>query len=240
VRLTRASSIAVLWGCLAAAAVGAPPTLEIPAEIKADPGDWVVVSPKTDAKAIAYVGLDGLKAFPSSELKDARKLVVNPPRAGRYRFVAVGTLGDEQTATPFVVVVGDAPAPPPVPPGPVPPAPTPDDFSLSVKAAYLIDQSPAKARDAAALASLYRVAATTTVKDATVTTNEALFKDLVAASRILLPEAAIPGVRKVIGARLTGTADKPGPLRNPASPVDRDRAAAEFLAVAAALEGALK
>lgn len=105
-----------------------PPKLVIPQEIKADPGKWVTVSPDTNAKAVKYVGLDGLDAFPSSELKDGRKLIVNPTKAGRYRFVAVGTLNDEQTDTPFTIVVGNVPPTPG--PGPSPePGPTPSDPS---------------------------------------------------------------------------------------------------------------
>jgi hypothetical protein len=102
---------------LAVSTAWAAPTIEIPAEVKAEPGSWVVVSPKTDAASVVYVGLDGLAAFPSSELKDPRKLVVNPSKAGRFRFVAVGTLKDEQATAAFTIVVGDAP---PVPPGPGP------------------------------------------------------------------------------------------------------------------------
>jgi hypothetical protein len=101
----------------------AQPVLTIPAEVRATPGDWLVVSPQTNCVAVAYVGLDGLSAFPSGELRDARKLIVNPPRGGpsRYRFVAVGTLGDQLVQTPFAVVTDDAPGPtPPVPPGPAP------------------------------------------------------------------------------------------------------------------------
>lgn len=111
----------LLYACvLAVAAVQtawAGPVIEIPAEVKAEPGSWVVVSPKTDAVSVVYVGLDGLAAFPSSELKDPRKLVVNASKAGRFRFVAVGTLKDEQATAAFTIVVGDAPPTPG--PGPV-------------------------------------------------------------------------------------------------------------------------
>jgi hypothetical protein len=104
-----------------------PPKVVIPQEIKAEPGDWVTVSPETTAKAVTYVGLDGLKPFPSSELKDPRKLILAVNKPGRYRFVAVGTLNDEMAQAPFVVVVGN---PPPTPgPGPSPepgPGPTPN------------------------------------------------------------------------------------------------------------------
>lgn len=108
-------------------ALADPPRLVIPVEVRAIKGDWLVIQPDTDAKAVSYVGLDGLAAFPSSELKDSRKLIVNPPADGRYRFVAVGSLNDEHARAAFTIVVGDSPTPaPPVPPGPQPdPTPTP-------------------------------------------------------------------------------------------------------------------
>jgi hypothetical protein len=115
---------------VASAALAAPPPLDIPAEIAAEPGDWVTVAPKTTAKSVVYVGLDRIKPFPSDQLKDGRNLVLSVPANAapgtRFRFVAVGTLGDEQTARPFAVVVGGAdPGPPPVPPAPDP-KPKPD------------------------------------------------------------------------------------------------------------------
>lgn len=119
-----------------AIATAEPPKLIIPAEIKADVGAWVVVSPDTTAKAITYVGLDGLSAFPSSELKDQRKLVVNPPRVGTYRFVAVGTLNDEQATATFAVVVGGGGTPPVDPPTQPPTIPRPATayFFMAVRA----------------------------------------------------------------------------------------------------------
>lgn len=104
--------------------------LEIPAAIPAAVGAWVVVEPTTDCKAVTYVGLDGLSSFPSGELKDPRKLVVNPTTPGKYRFTAVGSLNDVHVSTTFAIVVID-PNPTPVPPnpgpgpGPIPPNPGP-------------------------------------------------------------------------------------------------------------------
>lgn len=127
---------------LASAAVAAPPALDIPAEIAAEPGDWVTVAPKTTAKSVVYVGLDKIKPFPSDQLKDGRNLVLAVPDSAkpgaRFRFVAVGTLNDEQTARPFVVVVGGAdPGPPPVPPAPDP-KPKPDPAPVPAGPLWLI------------------------------------------------------------------------------------------------------
>ena len=102
-------------------AAGAPPEISIPVEIATPADEWFVYAPVTDAKSVVYVALDRLKAFPSSEAKDPRKLILPPSIAGRYRFVAVGRLGDEQTVRPFTVVVGGAgPGPTPMPPPPDP------------------------------------------------------------------------------------------------------------------------
>jgi hypothetical protein len=101
-------------------------SLKIPAEVPAQPGRWLVLSPDTDCVAVDYVGYDGLEPFPSSELKDPRKLVVQAPAtAGRFRFTAIGTLKDELARCDFVVVVGDAPPGPAPGPGPGPGPPNP-------------------------------------------------------------------------------------------------------------------
>jgi hypothetical protein len=107
-------------------AVGAPPVLDLPAEVRPVNG-YARLTPKTDAVSIRYVALDGVYAFPSEELKDGRRFVLPAAglKDGRYRFVAVaaGKTG-EQSEAEFVVIVGKV-----VPPGPgpnPPPGPTPD------------------------------------------------------------------------------------------------------------------
>lgn len=119
----------------------------------------------------------------------------------------------------------------PQPPPPPPPPPVVDAFQKAVQDAYTADLGPDKARHTAALARVYRAAATSTVVDPTVATYGALFADMKSASLLLLPETVIPGVRKVIGSRLNPT------MSQPASAIDRVKTAAEFLAIATALEG---
>jgi hypothetical protein len=140
----------------------AQPVLTIPTEIRAIPGDWLVVSPQTNCVAVVYVGLDGLSAFPSGELRDARKFIVNLPRGGqsRYRFTAVGTLGDQLVQTPFAIVTYDAPGPPPVPPAP--PAPAPVLGAVGMASRSGLAAVPAASRQASAvkLAAAHRDLAT--------------------------------------------------------------------------------
>ncbi len=108
--------LAILW---ATSLIAAPPTLDIPAEVKATPGQWVTISPKTDAVSVVYVSLDGLAPFPNAELKDARKLIAFVSVADKdkiFRFVAVGSSATgEQLTVPFSILTGAAPAPPPKP-----------------------------------------------------------------------------------------------------------------------------
>lgn len=119
-RLVHATTLAVLL--VAATASAAPPTLELPAEVKGDPGAFVQVPAKTTGKTVQWKSIDpGLNLFPVELLKDTKTAVVTAAKPGRYRIIAVTAAGDE--LSPFaetVVVVGEAP---PTPPGPNPPTP---------------------------------------------------------------------------------------------------------------------
>jgi hypothetical protein len=126
-------ALSAVFGVLvvAASAFGTPPQLEIPAELK-PAGQYVRLTPKTDAASVLYVGLSGIDPFPSEELKDPRRFLldVRGLPAGRYAFAAVAASKDgDQIRADFVVIVGTPPPPvppgptPPIPPGPVPPTP---------------------------------------------------------------------------------------------------------------------
>ena len=111
---------------LSAGLLAAPPTIDVPPEIKPT-GDYATFAPdtKTTAKAITYVGLSGVDPFPSEMLRDPRAFVV-PVRGlapGRYEFRAVGSLNDEHAIKAFAVIVG-TPAPTPLPPTVPPTTPT--------------------------------------------------------------------------------------------------------------------
>lgn len=124
-------------------------------------------------------------------------------------------------------------APPVPPPPPPPPPPAPDSgFVSAVKTAYASETAADKAASVKALASLYRTAATTSVTLPSVKTYGDLFTDLKTVSVTLLPPTAIPAVRKAVGARLNASLGT-----NQSAAIDRTLTAAEFLAVAAALEG---
>lgn len=107
------------------------PYVKLPAEIKADVNEFVVVKPETNGSEVQYVLLDkgGLALFPSEELKNPRNAVVIVKAAGRYRLLAYTAAKDKASPPAIVTIVaGNAPpVPDPVPgPGPQPPpAPTP-------------------------------------------------------------------------------------------------------------------
>lgn len=229
--MTRYALFLLLW---AAPAWAAGPTIQIPDEIVAT-GDYVTVTPQTDAKSIVYVGLSGVDAFPSEFLKDSRSFVL-PVRGlaqGRYNFRAVGTLNDEQSTKGFAVIVGTPPAPVPVP---VPPAPTPTDpFQAALQAAFGVEGAVPKLTQVQTLARFYRTAAATTVNDPTLRT----YQDLQNVMKLTikqqgLPPGALAGLVSIIAA------DELRAFPNRATPLDpttRAVAASEFIRIAAALEG---
>jgi hypothetical protein len=104
----RHATCAILVCLLAVVGAAAPPTLTVPADKLKPVAGYVRFTPDTTAKAVTYVPLDDAYPFPSEELRDGRRFVlpVAGLKDGRYRFVAVGTLNDEQTATAFEVVIG--------------------------------------------------------------------------------------------------------------------------------------
>jgi hypothetical protein len=109
----------------------AAPFVKLPAEIKAEPGEFVAIKPETNGKEVQYHSIDpGLSLFPSGMLSDLRNTVVVPKQPGRYRLLAYTAAKDKASPPAIVTIVaGNAPpVPVPVPPGPDPgpgPAPVP-------------------------------------------------------------------------------------------------------------------
>lgn len=131
----------------ASAAVAGPPALKIPEEVRATQ-QYVRFDPETDAKGVIYIGLSGVEAFPSEELKDPRRFLLDTRglAEGRYGFAAVGAgATGEQTRVNFTVVVGaEAAVDPMLPP---------------FRKAFDADASPTKLADVRALALAYRAVA---------------------------------------------------------------------------------
>jgi len=108
---------------LSATAFAEPPKVDIPPEVRPS-GQYVMLSPRTEAVTITYVGLSGIEPIPSAVLKDPRTFLLDTRgmAEGRYKFVAIASLKDEHTRVDFEVLVGNNP-PPVVQPGPVNPQP---------------------------------------------------------------------------------------------------------------------
>ena len=120
--MTRSGLCAVLLAVSASLAPAAPPNLKLPDVIPAKE-QYVRFTPDTDAKSVFYIGLSGVEAFPSDELKDGRRFLLDTrglPQ-GKYQFAAVAASATgEQVRANFTVEVGPVPGPgvPPVIPPP--------------------------------------------------------------------------------------------------------------------------
>lgn len=210
---------ALLSFVVVASAAGAPPTLEIPAEVKPANG-YAMVTPKGDVKTVTYIGLDGVYPFPSGLLADKRlfALPVQGLAPGRYRFVAVGSLNDEHAVAEFAVVIS-GPTPPPVPPTPTPPGPVPPpdvpplppDNPPEGKAPFPGVRAESRAmphKQRIALAVAHRRVAGSLAKDGPVTVKE-IRADLNAEITALQVEGVPPGLAKLCSSIL-GAADSHG------------------------------
>lgn len=187
------SSAFVFLLLTAGSAFCAPPSLDLPAEVRAA-GDYITVTPSTDAVSVIYIGLSGVDPFPSGMLKDARSFVLSVrglPK-GRYSFVAVGASNTgEQARADFVVLVGDAPTPP----APVPvPTPVNGVFTESLRSAY---QSAPDPTGKAALTAYYNTASAM-VNDPRYTSAGQLWQALAAKQAELKSTTALPAVRDVM------------------------------------------
>lgn len=225
--MRHALTIALLWIASAACCFASPkavitgPTGGVPGDIlildaSASGGDFFSweVAQELDGDRPTILPID-----------NGRKCVVASVPGTYVVFLAVGDKDGIDTIKWQLKVSGEPPKPP------APPAPTPADFAKLLHDAYAAEAEPEKARSVAALASLYRAAAKTTVDDATIKTYAQLFADMKTASASLLSPSAVPRVRKVIGDRLN-------PLFSGAEQaIDREKVKAEFNAVATALEG---
>lgn len=125
--------------------LAAPPAVDIPAEVR-PAGQYVTLSPKTEAVAITYIGLSGIEPLPAVMLKDPRMFLLDTRglAEGRYKFVAVASLKDEHTRVDFDVVIGIAP-PVVTPPGPGPvnpPGPSPGTPLTGMRVLILEETSP--------------------------------------------------------------------------------------------------
>ena len=108
-------------------------SVELPATIRAQPGNFVLVKPVRleGGKAVRYFTPDsGLSTFPNELLNDPTCTVLVAAREGQYRVFAVTASGDKiSPVSQSIIIVGDGVNPDPQPqPGPRPPQPKPSDI----------------------------------------------------------------------------------------------------------------
>lgn len=195
-----------------ASIAAAGPELKIPAEVTPVDG-YAIVEVGEGVKAVSYVGKSGVEAFPSRFLADKRVFILPTTglSAGRYKFVAIGSLNDEHARAEFVVVVGNAPpVPPPMPPNPnpppappvpppTPPGPSPEPFDSLVEAVRTaLKNDPGAVADKAKWAAAYAGLLSAGIDHmAKVNTIGELWEDFKAAAKDVMPAGSLPGVQKV-------------------------------------------
>jgi hypothetical protein len=241
---------ASLWGVLGAAllvAVGvggypylfpAVPSVDLPAEVRGEPGTFIRVAARTNGKEVQWLSVDpGLNVFPPDLLRDSKVVAVSSPKAGRYRLYAWTALkGVPGEATLATIIVGEVPPPGPNPPGPNPPPPPPpvDPFVASLKAAYDADPGPDKATKLPLLAGVYRSLGETVGVAAELKTAGDIADTQRKAVSAVLPANDLKGVRQAVADELVKTL--PTDAETPATPEVKSKAAGEFRRVAAAME----
>lgn len=234
---------ALITAILLAQPAERPPSgIELAKEYTAAAGDFVMVVAKTEGEDVLWIPKDdGLKPVPSDMLKDPKTYIAIAPK-GRYRLLAVTTVGKKSQYAETVLIFGGGDVPPQPPPGPNPPPnPTPpaDDLGMRLQKAYDLDQGhPAVKRGQVLTLSGLFEAMRDVAKKQTVTTLHQLLETMIKTRDDppgIIPLTALTGVRKVISAELAiALGDDPGAAMTDALRVKADTT---FLRISKALEG---
>ncbi len=213
----------------------AKPTVKITSPtLTGSPGQLITVTAQTSADTITWLGSEGVVfAHPYSVDGTAQTL------AAKTMYCYVSLEDAQRLGTHFSVwatipngklVVGDR-ATLDLGPPPPPPPPQPATFQDNLQAAFIADH--ATLDQTSKLAALYRVAATTTVQDATLKSTADLLAEMQRAVKNLgLPPGSLNNVARVIADELNKTLAANQPL----TPALRTQIAKSFTAVNAALE----
>ena len=209
------------------------PFVTLPAEVRAEPGQYVDVDAETNCTTILWTLPDaGLHQFPPHALRSGNHVIVAASRVGRYRVQAQSASGGVPTPVATCwVVVGGAPPVPPVPP--VPPNPN-DPFGQALQAAYTAETDAGKAASKASLAALYRQSADT-AGNPSVATWGALVDVMSDAAKSIGVSGKLPGVQAAVQAELRK--ELPTSRTAPLDAAGRSLAGRNFTKVATALEG---
>lgn len=213
------------------------PYVKLPAEFKADAGTPFVLTAETNGHTVRWRFIDpGLAPVPLPWSIDDTATAYLSGKTGRYRVLAWTALDDVPSEAALCTVILGAPGPGPVPPGPAPVPPGPvDPLFTSVQLAYSLEADPAKAKEKADLAGLYRAAATAS-GNASLKTWGDLWKVMSDTANSLGLRGKLPGVDKAIQGELSGKLPKIASA--PLDAAGRDLAARTFGHVADALDHA--
>jgi len=198
--------------------------IEVPAEVRGEPGAFIAITPKTDGKRVKYYSLDnGLNSFPAGLLSDPTATVVTAPLPGRYRLLAYTALGDMPSDPVIItVVVGETQPPRPK---------EPTAYERSLLAIWGAIQEPDRDSSRVAVAQLYRQCAVEARKQ--YDTAGALYEALLKLSAGV-PRTKLATLRERVGAEIaTVVPDDPAASITPAQ---RQQVADIYATTAALLE----
>lgn len=200
--------------------------IELPAEVRGEPGAFIAITPKTDGKRVKYYSLDaGLNSFPAELLSNPTATVVTAPTPGRYRLLAYTALGDMPSDPVIItVIVGEA-------------APKPKEPSAYEKALLSIwgaIQEPDRDASRVAVAQMYRACAVEARKQ--YDTAGALYEALLKISSTV-PRGKLTTLRERVGFEIASVVpDDPGAIITPA----QRQQVADIYAITAALLESVK
>ena len=185
-----------------------PPTPLKVADVRAVVGDWIVLRAETEGRIIRWKSLDrGLRiAPPELALRDPKATLATASRPGKYRVVCVTAKGDVPSEIVEFIVIVEPDGPDPPPPEPKPPEPI-DPLTRKLREAFQADpgELAEKREYVAMLAGFYLAMAQHIATDQAATIGD-LLSDYRNAIPAVLPDGAIPAVRKACGDEVAGVA----------------------------------
>jgi hypothetical protein len=189
------AAIAALVLLSPAVAQDTPPAIKVN-DVRAVVGDWIVLRAETDGRIVRWKSLDrGLRIAPAElSLRDPKATLATATRPGKYRVICVTAKGDipSEIVEFFVMVEAESP-----PPEPKPPAPA-DPLARKLREALQADPGEKKREYVQALAGFYAAMAKHVETNQVATIGD-LLSDYRNAIPAVMPEGAIPTVRKICG-----------------------------------------
>ncbi len=202
--------------------LAAEPVVRLPAEVKAKPGRLIRLQAETEGKIVRwYVNdPDNADLIP---ITSEKSVIFCAPLPGVFRVFCYTAIADVPSE-PAVCIVTVGEVVPPIPPPPE------DSLVQGLRSVYTIEADSAKTTRVQLLAALYRQASQSTVNDSSVVTWADLLSVMQKARKNLMPDDAIPGIRRALEMELNKT------FPTVSTAIDRNLAAKTFVRIAVALE----